>query len=436
MITACRTSSALLFATVLLLAGCATVEESVEEEVDERIQENVDEGVEKTADKIEGGIENAVKCVVGDEECIRKAKKNGETVVLTDEEGNIKRDENGDPVTASDRSSQQTTGEQNTGQQETGQAVGDASTNYDFEPGERTIFAEDFSDDNVGDFPRSLQFRKGSMEIVEWKGRRFLRVNSAESRFRVNLPETLPKRFTMSFDFYTTKWTDNMHITPLDSSGNVIRKNYFHIGGGELGVGTLTRGGVESLEQSRKGSNQIVTVRIMVDGSYAKVYMDKKRFANIPNAKIERTNTLRFSIPRLHKHMYIGDLRIAGGGRDLYSALQNSGRVAVQDIHFDTGKATLKSSSTKTLKKIASLMKEHPDLDLLIEGHTDNTGGFEANKKLSRKRAQAVKSALVENHGIDASRLKTVGLGSTQPTAPNDTEKGRAKNRRVELVKQ
>jgi outer membrane protein OmpA-like peptidoglycan-associated protein len=85
---------------------------------------------------------------------------------------------------------------------------------------------------------------------------------------------------------------------------------------------------------------------------------------------------------------------------------------------------------------VASLLQEHPELDLLIEGHTDNTGDFDANKTLSEERAQAVKNALVKDHGIEAGRLKTVGLGSTQPTASNDTEEGRAENRRVELVKQ
>ena len=435
MISVRRTVPTLLLATVVLLAGCATVEESVEDEVDERVQDNVDEGVEKTADKVEGGIENAVKCAVGDDECIEDAQEEGETVVLTDEDGNVKRDENGDPVTASDRSAGQS-GQQDPSSQNTGEAVGEASANYDFKPGERTLFAEDFSDDNVGDFPRSLEFRKGSMEIVEWKGKRFVRVNSAESVFRVSLPEELPKRFTMSFDFYTEEWTDNMYITPLDASGEVIGKNYFHVGGGELGVGTREDGGVKSLEQSRKGSNQIVTIRIMVDGSYAKTYMDKKRFANIPNANIARTSTLRFDISRLSDQAYIGNIRIAGGGRDLYSALQEEGRVAVQDIRFDTGEATLKPESDETLKEVATLLREHPELDLLIEGHTDNTGDFDANKTLSEERAQAVKAALVEDYSIEAGRLKTVGLGSTQPKASNDTEEDRAENRRVELVKQ
>lgn len=419
--------------------GPATVTEAsgqildkVKDEVEERAEENVDEGIDKGADTVEEGIKDAVKCAVGDEKCIEDAKEDGETVVLTDKEGNVKRDEDGEPVTASDRSQ----GPANTQKKQTqGTTPGTANPNYDFKAGERTIFAEDFSDDNLGDFPRNLEFRKGSMAVVKMKGRRFLRINEGESIFRLNLPETLPKRYTITFDYYTEEWTDNLYISPLNASGETVGSNYFKVGGGELGVGGRGEKAVRSTKSSRRASKKIVPIRIMVDGSYAKAYMGKERFANIPNADLPRTKTLRFDFSRLEKKSYIGDFRIAAGGRDLYTALQEEGRVAVQDIQFDTGKATLKSSSDKTLKTVASLLTEHPDLDLIIEGHTDNQGDFKANMQLSRKRAKAVRSALVQDHGIKKSRLKTVGLGSTQPTASNDSETGRAKNRRVELVK-
>jgi len=425
---------ALLLSILLVVAGCATVEESVEGEVGERVEGNVDEGVEKTADAIEGGLENAVKCVIGDTECIEEAQEDGETVVLTDEDGNVKRDEDGDPVTASDREQGQKTADSSEKQ---GMEPGEANPNYDFKPGERAIFAEDFSNDAVGNFPRSLEFRQGSMEIVEMKGQRFLRVNEAGSVFRVQLPETLPERYTIEFDYHAGRWTDNLYISPLDESGEAVGENYFSTGGDGLGVGGRGDDAVRSIKESRRASEEIVPIRIMVDGSYAKAYIGKERFANIPNADIARTSTLRFEFDRLDRGpAFIGDIRIAAGGRDLYSALQSEGRVAVQDIRFDTGEATLEASSDKTLKEVATLLKEHPDLDLLIEGHTDNTGGFEANKKLSEKRAQAVKESLVQDHGVDGSRLKTVGLGSTQPVASNETEEGRAHNRRVELVEQ
>jgi outer membrane protein OmpA-like peptidoglycan-associated protein len=88
------------------------------------------------------------------------------------------------------------------------------------------------------------------------------------------------------------------------------------------------------------------------------------------------------------------------------------------------------------LKEIAGTMKQHDDLKLLIEGHTDNVGSAASNLALSDARAAAVKAALVGEFGIAADRLTTKGLGDTKPAVPNTTSEGRAQNRRVELVKQ
>ena len=87
------------------------------------------------------------------------------------------------------------------------------------------------------------------------------------------------------------------------------------------------------------------------------------------------------------------------------------------------------------MDKIVALLKEKSDWEMSIEGHTDNGGGDVFNQTLSEKRAAAVKNYLT-NAGIDASRLSSSGLGLSKPLAPNETEAGRAQNRRVELVKQ
>ncbi len=413
----------------------------------DKVKERVTDAAEdETLDQLERKVRGAVRCTFNDRECIERAQREGEEVVLTDAEGEILTDAEGNPVTDPSQlppgqqvPGQQVPGQQAPGQQAPGQQAPRAgvNANYDFEPGARTIFAEDFSSSNVGDFPRSLEFRRGSMEIVNWQGRRLLRMNSDNSTFYVRLSEKLPERFTIEFDFYTGHWVNNLEVQPLDASGKAVGKNYIHVGGGELGIGAVERGGITSIKDSRKASKQVVPIRVMVDGSYAKVYMGTERFANIPNADLARTRTLRFAATRISggSEMYIGDIRIAAGGRDLYTALEAEGRVAVQDILFDTGKATIQPASAEALQEIATLLEEHSDLDLLIEGHTDNEGGFETNMALSKERAGAVKTYLVQNHGIDAARLKTIGLGATQPAASNDTEAGRAENRRVELVR-
>jgi flagellar motor protein MotB len=107
----------------------------------------------------------------------------------------------------------------------------------------------------------------------------------------------------------------------------------------------------------------------------------------------------------------------------------------VYGIYFDFARSTLRSESQPVLQEIAAAMKAHPDWKLIINGHTDNIGAAAENLELSQQRALAVRKALVEQFMIDAARLSTDGFGASQPKESNDTEQGRARNRRVELVR-
>jgi OOP family OmpA-OmpF porin len=117
-------------------------------------------------------------------------------------------------------------------------------------------------------------------------------------------------------------------------------------------------------------------------------------------------------------------------------SIMETGKVAVYGIYFDTGKSTLKPESQPTLQEIAKLLKADPSLKLYVVGHTDNTGLFDANMKLSMDRAASVINALVSQHSVNVASLKACGDGPTAPVASNDTEEGKVLNRRVELVKQ
>lgn len=113
-----------------------------------------------------------------------------------------------------------------------------------------------------------------------------------------------------------------------------------------------------------------------------------------------------------------------------------TGRVILYGILFDTDKSDIKPESEPTLSEIAKLLQQDLTLKLYVVGHTDNVGGLDYNKQLSERRAASVVSYLTEQEGIESARLTATGAGMQTPVAPNDTEEGRAKNRRVELVKQ
>lgn len=127
--------------------------------------------------------------------------------------------------------------------------------------------------------------------------------------------------------------------------------------------------------------------------------------------------------------------RIELDASQLAKALQETGRVAVHGILFETGKAVITPESAAALAAIVEVLKADAALRLEIEGHTDHVGAAAANVKLSQDRAAAVKQYLVTTGGIDATRLTTAGFGDTRPVADNATEDGRARNRRVELVR-
>lgn len=118
----------------------------------------------------------------------------------------------------------------------------------------------------------------------------------------------------------------------------------------------------------------------------------------------------------------------------LLEDLRKNGRVAVYGINFDTNKATITKDSEKVLSEVHKLLADNADLKLKIEGHTDNVGKPKANLALSKKRAAAVKAWLAKK-GVVATRLTTDGYGDTKPLADNKDDQGKAKNRRVELVR-
>lgn len=115
-------------------------------------------------------------------------------------------------------------------------------------------------------------------------------------------------------------------------------------------------------------------------------------------------------------------------------SIQETGKVALQNIYFDTGKSVLKPESKPALDEMAKLLKGDPALKVYVVGHTDNVGKYEDNLVLSRTRAEAVVKTLQTQYGIPGGQMVPAGVASLGPLASNNSEQGRAKNRRVELV--
>lgn len=319
--------------------------------------------------------------------------------------------------------------------------------NYDFIPGSKVLYYTDFSEDRTGNFARSLKFKAGAMDVVERDGVKMLR-STSRGEFMVPLGRTLPERFTLEIDVIApTEAIGGYDFVAFeggaawDRSAKSAEFNWHPGGTLILGGGQNATSAVNLPQDVAAQSRGALThIRVLMDGPYFKAYHNERRVYNIPELAFKRDSVIRFLVKGAEepgRQIFVSMIRIAESEVDvLYDALTANGRWATLGILFETGKADLKPESTPVLKEIASTLKDHADLKILIEGHTDNVGSAAANLTLSDARAAAVKAALVSRFAADGNRIATKGLGDTQPSVPNTTAAGRAQNRRVEVVRQ
>lgn len=168
------------------------------------------------------------------------------------------------------------------------------------------------------------------------------------------------------------------------------------------------------------GGNQYLTVKVTRGGAETWAY-------------IQGAGNGMYWIRLIEKQAMEQD--VTANAEMMASGLKGTGHIALYGIYFDTDKSQLKPESEPTLNEMAKLLKNEASLKLYVVGHTDNQGAFDHNVKLSQARAAAVIAALTKK-GVAANRLKPFGAGPTSPVESNDTDAGRAKNRRVELVAQ
>ncbi len=412
------------------------LKKKLEQQVNRRLNQKADQAIDKTLDAVEDSITADMK----------KDGNAGNNNGTPAQKGS-----SGQSQGKSDQAAQGGTGGQ---QQESLQAY----SKYDFVPGEKVIFYDDFSQDAVGDFP-ALWNTNGSAEVVTtnlFQGK-WMKFVMNECLWTDELLK-LPENYTIEFDIIPigglegermSGWHMRLmqaknakawdHGSAPGLGGFQFQVEYFGRPGystwfmGEQCGPSKLSGFVEGEDKKQK-MNQKYHIAIWVQKTRIRLYQDQNKIIDLPRAfpaGCVKPDRLRFE----YGAAMISNVRIAVGAPDMRNKLITEGKLVTYGIYFDVNKDVVKPESYGTLKEIATVLQENPDVKVKIVGHTDSDGADASNLDLSKRRGASVKNELVKNFGIEASRLESDGMGESQPVAPNDTPANKALNRRVELIK-
>ena len=325
---------------------------------------------------------------------------------------------------------------------------------FDFVPGEKVIFYDDFSAENIGDFP--VQWNTNSsgeiITIAKFPGRWFQMGQSGY--FIPEAKENFTENFTVEFDLVPMNLTGTEYLYGTDfiilsgtlsdpneggaipgKAGNRITPEFENINWSNWSEKT------EGYKDDGNGIfqfnvNQKYHVAFWVQKQRLRMYADEKKILDLPRGLIDGYvyNIFRFQTSD-EVNPIISNFRIAAGLPDTRNKLLTEGKLISYGIQFDVNSDKVKPVSYATLKEIAQVLKDNPTIKVKIIGHTDSDGNDASNLDLSKRRAASVKAELTKTFSVDAATLETDGLGESQPLAPNDTAVNKAKNRRVEFIK-
>jgi OOP family OmpA-OmpF porin len=406
-----------------------------------RANQAADKAVSKSLDAVENGAKDAVSGDDNNADNQNQAK---------DEKASTSADSQANQGNKADAKA----GEKPAAQE---QASLQTYSKYDFIPGEKIIFYEDFTQDAVGDFPAAWNTNE-SAEVVTtnlFPGN-WLKFDTRAAIWTDGLL-TFPENYTIEFDIVPVKSAEGQmtgYAFRLMESKN---KKSYDGGGlpGEAGVtfyieyfgrqnyrtyfnmpegDGLGLSGSKDDEPNYQKVNKKYHIAFWVQKTRIRIYQDQVKVFDLPKALT--IPSVKFDRIRFEDGAaMVTNIRIAIGAPDMRNKLLTEGKLVSYGIYFDVNKDVVKPESYSTLKTIAGIMTENPDLKVKIVGYTDSDGADAANLDLSKRRGASVKNELVKTFGIDASRLESDGMGEAQPIAPNDTQANKALNRRVEFIK-
>jgi OmpA-OmpF porin, OOP family len=325
-------------------------------------------------------------------------------------------------------------------------------SNYDFVPGEKILFTDDFADDPNGEFPTHWQLCYGQGVVTSFDNKKAFALAEGEHGDNAVVMQPrmkkksgyMPAAFTVELDFYVPRAAGadddiRSHWVGLNFYGDDEPFNSYDdldLTPEQLGFySTLLSEGSKQLPENTSGDhfvNRWHHLAIAYRNKQMKVYLDQDRLYVIPEVKDSSIN--KFGL-RVSGKCVVTNIKVAeGGAMNMLGKKFTDAKIVTHGINFDVDKASIKPESMGTLNMIVQVLKDNPSLKFEIDGHTDNSGSAPHNLTLSLQRADAVKTQLV-TMGVDASRLTTKGFGDTKPVSDNTTLEGKASNRRVEFVR-
>lgn len=339
---------------------------------------------------------------------------------------------------------------------------------FDFVPGSKLIAFDDFSRANVGDLPGGW-ITNGSGEVVTIDGQneKWLEMRGNFTyypKFINAIPDNCTIEFDLIYNYYKKGQTQNIfgiyfiNASKADAQEPVFR--YLFTSPGKAGAGVEFEAyepdilSIFHWKNKKKDLETLVRrnasfiydmyanpvhISIWRQNNRLRVYVDQEKIVDAPELLEEagKVNMFKFCYQDWGSEgrAYITNFSFAESGPDVRSQLLNEGKYVTTGIHFNSGSSEILPSSYGVIREIANALKSDATSRIKIIGHTDNSGSEAANMTLSKERASAVKKLLVTKFKIDKNRIETDGVGQTQPVSANDSELGKAKNRRVEFVK-